>query len=138
MKWLKERRKAPDLGWLEVWMLFILKAAGGGWVGADKIMAVAFLLERIYGGPNGLVKVCFVPGPRSEEVVNALRRLVSLGLVEEQGNAYRLTDEGKAVVESYPMDDVRFRYPYVDVQFFVEWNINSLKEYIRVNYPGWA
>jgi hypothetical protein len=135
---LKERRKAPDLGWLEVWMLFILKAAGGGWVGVDKIMAVAFLLERIYGGPNGLVKVCFVPGPWSEEVVNALRRLVSLGLVEEQGNAYRLTDEGKAVVESYPMDDVRFRYPYVDVQFFVEWNINSLKEYIRVNYPGWA
>ncbi len=138
MKWLKERRKTPDLGWLEVWILLILKAAGGGWVEIDKIMAITFLLERIYGGPGGLVKVCFVPSPWSEDVVLALKRLVSLGLVEEQGNSYRLSDNGKTVIERYPLNDARFRYPYVNAKFFIDWDLHTLKEYIQVNYPSWA
>ncbi len=137
MKWLK-RRKAPDLNWLEIWILLILKA-GGGWVGVDKIMAITFLLARVYGGPNGLIKVCFVPGPWSEDVDFALKRLTSLGLIEgREGGAYRLTESGKAVVEGYPMSDVRFRYPYAEIRFFIDWDVGTLKEYIRVNYPGWA
>ncbi|MFZ8810685.1 MAG: hypothetical protein ACO2PN_21575 [Pyrobaculum sp.] len=135
--WLRKRRNVPDLNWFEIWILFIL-AAGGGWVGIDKIMAIAFLLERVYGGPNGLVRVCFVHGPWSEDVIVVLKRLVSLGLAEELGGAYRLSESGKAVVESYPMNDVKIRYPYANIKFFINWNMNSLKEYIRVNYPGWA
>ncbi len=137
MKWLK-RKKMPDLNWLEIWITLILHAAGGGWVGIDKIMAITFLLARVYGGPNGLIKVCFVPGPWSEDVDFALKKLASLGLIEEREGAYRLTESGKAVVERYPMKDVRFKYPYSEAKFFIEWDLNTLKEYIRVNYPGWA
>ncbi len=137
MKWLK-RRKAPNLNWLEIWITLILQAAGGGWVGVDKIMKIAFLLERVYGGPDGLIRVCFSPGPWSEDVSLALKKLTSLGLIEEREGAYRLTENGKAVVDGYPMNDARFRYPYVSAKFFMDWDLHNLKEYIRVNYPGWA
>jgi hypothetical protein len=136
VKWLKREKKAPDLNWLEIWILLILKA--GGWVGIDKIMAITFLLERVYGGLNGLAKVCFVPGPWSEDVVSALKRLVAQGLAEEREGTYRLSEKGKTVVESLPMSDVKVKYPYADIKFFVEWDISALKEYIQVNYPGWA
>ena len=136
MKWLRKRREVPDLNWLEVWILLILKA--GGLVGIDKVMAIAFLLERVYGGPNGLVKVCFVPGPWSEDVVYTLKRLVAQGLVEERGGAYRLSENGKTVAKSLPMDDVKIKYPYAEIEFFIEWSVSTLKEYIQVNYPGWA
>jgi hypothetical protein len=138
VKWFRRRSKMPDLSWLDVWILLILKASGGSWVGVDKIMAIAFLLERVYGGRHGLVKACFVPGPWSEDVVAVLKRLVSLGLAEERGGAYRLSEKGKAVIESRPMDDIRIKYPYAEIKFFIEWDVDSLKEYIRVNYPGWA
>ena len=137
MKWLKERRKTISLNWLEIWILFILKAAGGRWVGVDKIMAIIFLLERVYG----LARARFVPGriPWSGDVVNALRRLVSLGLVEETlGKAYRLTENGRMAAERYSMGDPRIRYPYVDASFFIEWNMDALAEYIKVNYPEWV
>jgi hypothetical protein len=134
MAWPR-RKRGPDLNWLEVWILLIL-AAGGGWVGVDKIMAIAFLLERAYG--SSLIRACFVPGPWSEDVIAALKRLTSLGLAEEMGGAYRLSEKGKMVIESYPMNDVKIRYPYVEIKFFVKWDVGSLKEYIRVNYPGWA
>ncbi len=139
MKLLKgKKRKMIDLSWPEIWILLILRAADGMWVEVDKIMAIVFLLERVYGGPGGLAKVCFVPGPWSEDVINALKKLTSLGLVEEQGNSYRLSNDGKATIERYPLNDARFRYPYVDAKFFIDWDLNTLKEYIRVNYPGWA
>ena len=137
MKWLKERRKMLSLNWLEVWILLILKAAGGRWVGVDKIMAIIFLLEKVYG----LTKARFVRGriPWSGDIAAALKRLASLGLVEETlGKAYRLTENGRMAVERYSMSDPRIRYPYVDASFFIEWDIDALAEYIKVNYPEWV
>jgi DNA-binding PadR family transcriptional regulator len=100
-------------------------------------MAVIFLLERVYG----LARARFVPGriPWSGDVVNALRRLASLGLVEElHGRAYRLTEDGRMAVERYSMGDPRIRYPFADIRFFIEWDTNTLAEYIKVNYPEWV
>jgi len=136
MKWLKERRKTITLDWLEIWILLILKAANGRWVGVDKIMAVIFLLERVYG----LAKIRFVRGriPWSGDVAAALRRLASLGLVEElHGKAYRLTENGRMAVERYSMSDPRIRYPFANIRFFIEWDADALAEYIKVNYPEW-
>jgi hypothetical protein len=135
VKWL--RKKAPELNWIEIWILLILKA-GGGWIGIDKIMAITFLLERVYGGSNGLVEIRFVPGPRSEDVVDALKRLVAQGLAEGREGAYRLSEKGRTVVESLSMNDVKIKHPYAGVELFIEWDVDTLKEYIRVNYPGWA
>jgi hypothetical protein len=134
MKWLRERRKA-DFNWLEVWILYVLRAAGG-WVDVEKIMAIVFLLERVYG----LSKACFLPGriPRSRDVVDALARLTSLGLVEASGNSYRLTEDGLAVVKRYPLNKVEYRYPFSCIEFFIDWPTDSLAEYIRVNYPEWT
>jgi hypothetical protein len=138
MKWLRERRKkTADLGWLEIWILLVLKAAGGRWVDLKKVMAIVFLLERVYG----LSRARFVPGrvPWSRDVVDALRRLASLGLVEESlGGGYRLTESGRMAVERYPLSDVRIRYPYADIRLFIEWNVDTLAEYIQVNYPDWV
>jgi hypothetical protein len=143
VKWLRERRKrAVFLNLLEIWILLVLKAAGT-WVRTDKIMIIIFLLEKVYG----LAGACFVRGripwsiPWSGDVVNALRRLTSLGLVEElpQGiGAYRLTENGRTAVERYSMSDPKIRYPYADAKFFIEWDMDALAEYIRVNYPEWA
>ncbi len=69
-----------------------------------------------------------MPGhiPRSGDVVNALRGLASLGLVEEfYGKAYRLTENGKMVVERYSMGDPRIRYPFADIRFFIGWDIDG-------------
>jgi hypothetical protein len=137
MKWLRERRKrAVSLSLLEIWILLVLKAAGGRWVVTDKIMIIIFLLEKVYG----LTKACFLPGRIwSGDVVNALRRLISLGLIEElHGKAYRLTENGRMTVERYSMSDPKIRYPYADAKLFIEWDVNTLREYVRVNYPGWA
>jgi len=137
MKWLRERRKrAMSLSLLEIWILLVLKAAGGRWVGTDKIMIIIFLLEKVYG----LTRACFMPGRIwSGDVVNALRRLTSLGLIEElHGKAYRLTENGRMTVERYSMSDPKIRYPYVDAKLFIEWDVNTLREYVWVNYPEWA
>ena len=137
MKWLRGKKKVVSLSLLEIWILLILKA-GGGWVGADKVMAIIFLLERVYG----LAKVCFVPGriPWSRDVANALNRLTSLGLAEAlpQGGAYRLTENGRMAVERYSLSDLRLRYPYNLIKFFIGWNTDALADYIRVNYPEWT
>jgi hypothetical protein len=138
MKWLRKRKKAIDLSWLEIWILLILKAAGGRWVDVKKIMAVVFLLERVYG----LSKACFIHGriPWSRDVDGALRRLASLGLVDvlPQGGAYRLTESGRMAVERYSLSDVRIRYPFSCIKFFIDWDVDTLAEYIQVNYPDWV
>ena len=60
------------------------------------------------------------------------------GLVEGHEGAYRLSENGKTAAESLPMDDVKIKYPYAEIEFFIEWSVSTLKEYIQVNYPGWA
>jgi len=140
MRWLGERRRKAvvNLDLPEVWILLILKAAKGGWVRLDKIMAIMFLLERVFG----LARARFTPGriPWSQDVKCMLERLVSLGLAEAllQGDAYRLTENGRMTVERYSMKDPRIRYPYASIRFFIEWDINALAEYILVNYPEWV
>ncbi len=68
---------------MELWILLILKAAGGKVCCKTKIMKILFLLEKVYG----ITGVKFEPysyGPWSKDVKGALRRLVELGLVEER------------------------------------------------------
>jgi uncharacterized protein YwgA len=68
---------------VELWILLILKAAGGEVCCKTKIVKILFLLEKVYG----ITGVRFEPysyGPWSKDVEDALRRLVELGLVEER------------------------------------------------------
>lgn len=133
---------------VELWILLILKAAGGEVCCKTKIMKILFLLERVYG----IIGVKFEPynyGPWSKDVEDALRRLAELGLVEERElqkppegpehtgviHVYRLTEKGRSVVEKIPLKDPRWRLPYADVKFFVGWDVRDLMEYIYVNYP---
>ena len=138
MRWERRRKAAMSLDLLEVWLLLILKAAGGQWVRVDKIMAIMFLLERVYG----LTRSRFAPGriPWSRDVKCALERLTSLGLAEAlpQGGAYRLTEGGRMAVERYSTSDPRIKYPYADIRFFIEWDVDALAEFILVNYPEWV
>jgi len=136
---------------VELWILLILKAAGGEVCCKTKIMKILFLLERVYG----IIGVKFEPysyGPWSKDVEDALMRLVELGLVEEgelqkppEGPEhtglmylYRLTEKGRKVVEKIPLKDPKWKLPYSDVEFFVEWDVRDLMEYIYVNYPEYA
>jgi len=127
--------EAKKLKPVELWTLLVLKA---GVCRKAKMMKVLFLLERVYG----VVGVGFEPhdyGPWSKEVEGALERLTRLGLVEGRpgraGLMYRLTEKGREVVEKIPLKEPKWKLPYSDVEFFVEWNDDSLMEYIRVNYP---
>jgi uncharacterized protein YwgA len=136
---------------VELWILLILKAAGGEVCCKTKIMKILFLLERIYG----IIGVKFRPydyGPWSKEVEGALERLVELGLIEERElqkppegpehtglmYVYRLTEKGREVVEKIPLKDPRWKLPYATVRFFVGWDVRDLLEYIYVNYPEYA
>jgi uncharacterized protein YwgA len=136
---------------VELWILLILKAAGGEVCCKTKIMKILFLLEKVYG----IIGVKFRPydyGPWSKEVEGALERLVELGLVEERElqkppegpehtglmYVYRLTEKGRSVVEKIPLNDPRWKLPYAAVKFFVEWDLRDLMEYIYVNYPEYA
>jgi len=136
VKWFRRKKEtSEELGLLDIWILMALKAEG--LVDRNKIMAIVFLLERAYG----LTKTCFVPGriPWSRDVETALRRLVEIGLIEElPERAYRLTEEGRRAVEKIPMKDPKFRYSYADIKFFTRWDLDSLVEYIRLNYPQYA
>jgi hypothetical protein len=135
------RRRAEGLRPAELWILLVLKAAGGEVCCRTKVMNIIFLLEAAYG----VIGVEFEPhdyGPWSGEVECALRRLVRLGLVEElppevagAARAYRLTEEGRRAVEGIPLKDPRWRLPYEDAEFFARWDVRDLVEYIRVNYP---
>jgi uncharacterized protein YwgA len=133
---------------VELWILLILKAAGGEVCCKTKIMKILFLLERVYG----IIGVKFEPynyGPWSKDVEDALRRLVELGLIEERElqkppegpehtgviHVYLLTEKGRSVVEKIPLKDPRWRLPYADVEFFVGWDVRDLMKYIYVNYP---
>ncbi len=150
----KERNMETEIKKLrpvELWILLILKAAGGEVCCKTKIMKILFLLERVYG----VIGVKFEPydyGPWSKEVEDALRRLVELGLIEEgelpkppEGPehtgvmyVYRLTEKGRRAVERIPLKDPRWRLPYEDVKFFARWDVRDLVEYIYVNYPEYA
>ncbi|NAZ33494.1 MAG: hypothetical protein GU356_04310 [Pyrobaculum sp.] len=136
---------------VELWILLVLKAAGGEVCCKTKIMKILFLLERVYG----IIGVKFEPynyGPWSKDVEDALRRLVELGLVEERElpkpqdgpehtglmYLYRLTEKGRRAVEKIPLKDPKWRVPYAAVRFFVGWDVRDLMEYIYVNYPEYA
>jgi uncharacterized protein YwgA len=112
------KKEIKKLRPVELWILLILKAAGGEVCCKTKIMKILFLLERVYG----IVGVRFEPynyGPWSKDVEHALRRLVELGLVEERElqkplegpehtglmYIYRLTEKGREVVEKIPLKD---------------------------------
>jgi uncharacterized protein YwgA len=158
VRWLNviKRKKDRDMAEIkklrpvELWILLILKA-GGEVCCKTKIMKILFLLERVYG----ITGVRFEPysyGPWSKDVEDALRRLVELGLVEERElpkpqdgpehtglmYLYRLTEKGRKVVEKIPLKAPKWRLPYSDVEFFVEWDVRNLMEYIYVNYPEYA
>ena len=160
VRWLNDikRKKERDMETelknlkpVELWILLILKAGGGEVCCKTKIMKILSLLERVYG----IIGVRFEPysyGPWSKDVEDALRRLVELGLVEERElpkpqdgpehtglmYLYRLTEKGRSIVEKIPLKDPRWRIPYSDVEFFVEWDVRDLMEYIYVNYPEYA
>jgi len=102
---------------VELWILLILKAAGGEVCCKTKIMKILFLLERVYG----IIGVKFEPynyGPWSKDVEDALMRLVELGLVEERElpkppegpertgviHVYLLTKKGHRAVETRSKD----------------------------------
>jgi DNA-binding MarR family transcriptional regulator len=136
----RRRGAAEGLRPAELWILLVLKAAGGA-CGEAKIMGILFLLDVVYGVTGAALE----RGPWSGEVECALRRLVGLGLVEElpperagAARAYRLTEKGRRAVERIPLEDPRWRLPYEDAAFFARWRAGDLVEYIRVNYPEYV
>ena len=144
----RRRGAAKGLRPAELWILLVLRAAGGEVCCKTKMMNIIFLLEAAYG----VIGVEFEPhdyGPWSGEVDGALRRLVRLGLVEElppeaagAAHVYRLAEEGRRAVEEaaeeIPFEDPRWRLPYSDAEFFARWDAGDLMEYVRVNYPEYA
>ncbi len=139
----RRRGAAEGLRPAELWILLVLKAAGGE-VCCKKVMNIIFLLEAAYG----VIGVEFEPhdyGPWSGEVECALRRLVRLGLVEElppgvtgAAYVYRPTEEGRRAVEGIPLEDPRWRIPYEDAEFFAGRRAGDLVEHIRANCPEYA
>ena len=121
--WLKEGRFVPSL--LEIWLMLVLKAVNGRWVEADKIMALAFLLEKVYGP----TRACFAPDRipwrrrrRAEEAVE-----LKLAEASPQGSAYRFTEEGRMAVERYSLNDPKLRHPF-SLIIFIDWNTDALAE----------
>ena len=145
------KKEIKKLRPVELWILLILKAAGGEVCCKTKIMKILFLLEKVYGITGARFEP-YIYGPWSKDVEDALRRLVELGLVEERVlqkppegpehtglmYLYRLTEKGRKVVEKIPLKDPKWKLPYSDVEFFVEWDVRDLMEYIYVNYPEYA
>jgi predicted transcriptional regulator len=122
---------------VEMWILILLRLAGGELCCKAKIMKLLFLVERVYG----VMGIMFKPGPWSKDVEKALRRLVRLGLVEEAPNeperAYRLTEAGYSVVEEIPVD-MGWEYPYLRAKTFIDWGVEELTRYIQINYPEYS
>jgi len=115
----------------------VLKTADG-WVHLNKVMAVVFLLEKTCG----LMGAGFRPNngvPWSIEVETALKRLASLGFVDElpEDRGYRLGEKGRRAVGKI-LKHQRRRAPYAVAEFFIRWNMRDLAEYIRANYPEYA
>jgi hypothetical protein len=113
--------------------------AADGWIHIDKVMAVAFLLEKTYGltgavfRPNGGI-------PWSIEVESALKRLASRGFVDElpEDRGYRLSEKGRRAVGKIPPRDPKWRSAYLDATLFARQNMRDLAEYIRNRYPEYA
>ncbi len=117
-------------GWLEppdLWVVQVLRVAGG-WVAADKIMAVLSALKLTYPMPG--VSIVQRNGVLwSPEVEEALRRLVSQGLAEESRGAYRLTKKGNKLAEKV-LPNSSWTLPYADVVFYLAWDVGQLAEYV--------
>ena len=120
--------KTPDL-----WVVQVLRAAGG-WVSADKIMAVLLAVKLAYPMPG----VSFAPRGEafwSPEVEETLRRLTAQGLIEEVKGAYRLTKKGRRLAEKV-LPRSSWTLPYADVVFYLLWDVKQLAEYIHKNCCG--
>ena len=66
-----------------------------------KIQKILFLVSNVFKGFQNLLE--FEPhlfGPYSETLDYVLESLIKLGLVKKEGISYRLTDDGKKLVES--------------------------------------
>jgi hypothetical protein len=108
--------------------------AGGGWVAAEKIVAVFYAVKLHYPMP-GLSFELHNGAPRSPEVEEALRRLMALGLVEESGGAYRLTKKGNKLAERI-LPDNGWALQYADVVFYLSWDVNKLMQHINKSAAG--
>ncbi len=116
-----------ELGPPDLWVVQVLRVAMG-WVNVDKIMAVLSALRLTYSMPG----VSFVQRGGvlwSAEVEEALKRLVSQGLVEESKGAYRLTKRGDRLAEKVLPRSV-WTLPYADVVFYLAWDVKQLAEYV--------
>jgi hypothetical protein len=122
-----------ELGPPGLWAVQVLRVAGG-WVGADKIMAVLYAVKLHYPMPG----VGFAPRGEafwSPEVEEALKRLTRQGFVEESEGAYRLTRKGNRLAEKL-LPRSNWTLPYADVVFYLLWDVKQLAEYIRRNCRG--
>jgi hypothetical protein len=134
--------KGGGLSPLDLWILLILRAADG-WIRIDKVMAVAFLVEKIYG----LTGAAFRPSggvPWSVEVEAALKRLALRGFADElpEDRGYRLSGRGRRAVRKIlgkiPPRDPKPRCAYLDATVLVRQDVRGLAEYIRGRYPEYA
>ena len=130
---------------VEMWMLLLLRLAGGELCCKTKIMKLLFLVERVYG----VTGAKFKPGPWSKDVEEALK---GLGLVEEKAlnkppegpehtgteHVYRLTEAGREAVEKIPVRDMGWEYPYIRAKTFIDWDVGELTRYIHINYSEHA
>jgi hypothetical protein len=116
--------KPPDL-----WIVQLLRAAGGNWVDANKIVAVLLAVRLTYPMPE----VSFTlrgETPWSPEVEEALRRLAAQGLVEESRGSYRLTKKGNKLAEKV-LPHSNWVLSYADLVFYMTWNVEQLAQHIR-------
>jgi hypothetical protein len=116
--------KLPDL-----WIVQLLRAAGGNWVDANKIVAVLLAVKLTYPMPGVSFTLCGET-PWSPEAEEALRRLAAQGLVEERGGAYRLTKKGNKLAEKV-LPYSNWTLPYADIVFYMAWDVEQLAQHIR-------
>jgi len=136
---LIRRKRREGLGPLELWILLMLKSADG-WIHIDKVMAVMFLLEKTYGATGASFRPNGGSIPWSIEVETALKKLASLGFVDElpEDRGYRLGEKGLQAVGKLLLKDPKWRLPYTDAKLFTRLNIRNLAERIRSNYPEYS
>jgi hypothetical protein len=118
-----------ELGLPDLWVVQVLRTAGGSWVAAEKIVAVLCAI-KLHCPMPGLNFELRNGALRSPEVEEALRRLAALGLVEESRGAYRLTKKGSKLAERI-LPNSAWTLPYADVVFYLAWDVRQLAEYIR-------
>jgi len=156
---LKVKKKKEDMGFemlmrlkpVEMWILLLLRLAGGELCCKTKIMKLLFLVEKVYGVTGAKFKP-YKYGPWSKDVEEALKRLKKLDLVEEEAlnkppegpehtgaeYVYRLTEKGRETAEKIPVRDMGWEYPYIRAKTFIDWDVRELTRYIYINYPEYA